>query len=270
VRRAIAAAIVLAAVGAAVAVGIVRRSKDAEARCGPGFLARGPRCYPAGDGCPAPLVATVHGCDAPAARVLVPASSMLVGSSDWESEGRVAPRTIHVEAFRIDAFEVTRGRWYRDVWTWDPAEDKARALSDVTRADAEAFCAREGGRLPTEDEWMVAAASAINPPRRYPWGDTGAVCRRGAWGLATGPCARGARGPDTVGAHADGASPLGLHDLAGNVAEWVAAGPADGPGIAKGGSWADALASDLRVWARLEVPPGEHDPRVGLRCAYPP
>ena len=34
---------------------------------------------------------------------------------------------------------------------------------------------------------MVAAASAMNPPRRYPWGDTGAVCRRAAWGLASGP-----------------------------------------------------------------------------------
>src|SRR5580704_15949037 len=126
---------------------------------------------------------------------------------------------------------------------------------------------------------MAAAASSLNPPRRYPWGDTGAVCRRGAWGLEAGPCASGADGPDTVGAHPDGDSPLGLHDLAGNVAEWVTghvagdvvtgAAPRPGSGIAKGGSWADALASELRIWARLEVDAESHDARVGLRCAYP-
>src|SRR5438552_3017582 len=57
--------------------------------------------------------------------------------------------------------------------------------------------------------------------RRYPWGDTGAVCRRAAWGLANGPCATKGRSPDTVGAHPDGASRMGVFDMAGNVAEWV-------------------------------------------------
>jgi len=109
-----------------------------------------------------------------------------------------------------------------------------------------------------------------NPLLRYPWGDTGAVCRRGAWGLLFGPCASGATGPDTVGSHPDGDSRLGLHDLAGNVAEWVASDAAVGLGIAKGGSWASALASELRLWARLELPPGAHDGRVGVRCVYPP
>jgi len=270
VRRAIAAAIVLAAVGAAVTVAVVRGRKETEARCGAGFVAQGTRCRVPDGACPAPLVTTTYGCDAPDVRVLIQAASIAVGPSDWEAEGRVAPRSVHVQAFRIDAFEVTRGRWNADVWKQDPWQDRARAVSGVTRGDAELYCANHGGRLPTEDEWMVAAASTMNPPRRYPWGDTGAVCRRAAWGLDTGPCARGAHGPDTVGAHPDGDSPLGMHDLAGNVAEWVAAETADGPGIAKGGSWADALASDLRIWARLEVDPGAHDERVGLRCAYPP
>jgi formylglycine-generating enzyme required for sulfatase activity len=121
----------------------------------------------------------------------------------------------------------------------------------------------------TEDEWVVAADSAMNPPRRYPWGDTGAVCRRAAWGLESGPCASGANGPDTVGAHKDGDSPLALHDMAGNVAEWVT-GENPGTGIAKGGSWRSALAAELRIWARLEVPPDAHDARVGFRCVYPP
>ncbi len=120
---------------------------------------------------------------------------------------------------------------------------------------------------------MAAAASASNPVRRYPWGDTGAVCRRAAWGLAQGPCAQGADGPDTVGAHPDGDSPLGLHDLAGNVAEWVLATPNDAArlevALAKGGSWATSMASELRICARLELPLEAADPRVGFRCVYP-
>jgi formylglycine-generating enzyme len=265
VRRATAIALALVAAAAAVVAGVARRGRDEGARCGPGFAARGARCLPA-RACPPPLVASPHGCDAPDVRVLVAGAEVAVGPSDWEAEGRVAPRVIRVQAFRVDAFEVTRGKFGARAGPVDG--DAARAASGMTLGEAEAFCALQGGRLPSEDEWMVAAASAASPPPRYPWGDTGAVCRRGAWGLENGPCASGADGPDTVGAHPDGDSPLGLHDLAGNVAEWVTAPTATA--IAKGGSWKSALATDLRLWARLELRPDAHDPRVGLRCAYPP
>jgi formylglycine-generating enzyme required for sulfatase activity len=294
VQRIAAILIVVAAVVSAIAIGVARKGSDAGARCGAGFLPRGTRCV-VEEECPAPLVARTPrsgagadddgarmprsgtganeddprgGCDAPDTKVLVPAAAIAVGPSDWEAEGRVEAKTVRVQAFRIDAFEVTVGKW-------DPAArlDTARAATGMTRSEAADFCARLGGRLPTEDEWVVAAMSAANPPRRYPWGDTGAVCRRAAWGLLAGPCANGADGADTVGAHADGDTPLGLHDMAGNVAEWVAAalGAAEAPsGLAKGGSWETALASDLRVWARRELPTGARARDVGFRCAYPP
>jgi len=262
-RRSIAGALVLLAIAATVAAGVVLRGTDEGARCGPGFLVRGARCIvdPVRP-CPQPLVPSPLGCDAPDVRVLVPETTMVLGPSDWEAEGRVTPRTIHVAPFRIDAFEVTAGRWGGAV-----RGDAARAASGMTADEAAAFCARRaaGGRLPTEDEWIVAAVSGTTPTPRYPWGDTGAVCRRAAWGLGVGPCARAADGPDTVGAHPSGDSALGLHDLAGNVAEWVAPGRA-----AKGGSWASDLAADLRIWERIELSVGARDPRVGLRCVYPP
>jgi formylglycine-generating enzyme required for sulfatase activity len=270
VKGGAAAAIVAGAIGVALLAGALRRGKDEGARCGPGFVPRAARCMPSPGACPAPLLLRAGACDAPDVRVLVPAASIALGASDWEATG-VRARTIHVDAFQIDAFEVTLGHW-REHEDAAPPDDRARAASGMTRAEAEAYCAGRGGRLPTEDEWIAAAVSAAEPAHRYPWGDTGAVCRRAAWGLADGPCARGAEGPDTVGAHPDGDTPLGLHDLAGNVAEWVAPAPGDDDrlGSARGGSWRSELASELRVWSKLDLRADARDPRVGLRCAYPP
>jgi formylglycine-generating enzyme required for sulfatase activity len=279
-RRAAALALVALSIGVSVGAARCELARAEWARCGEGFVASGPRCIvpSGGAACPPPLAskATAGGvsriCDAPDERILVPAASFSLGPSDWEAEGRVSARVVQTTAFRIDAFEATRA-------AFDGATDgdAARAASGMTRDGASRFCARRGGRLPSEDEWITAAASARSPARRYPWGDTGAVCRRAAWGLASGPCAvaadDAALGPDTVGAHPDGDTPLHLHDLAGNVAEWVAPDPADSRaaqvGVAKGGSWQSALAADLRIWARLELDPMAHDPRVGVRCAYP-
>jgi sulfatase modifying factor 1 len=266
VKRAGAAAIVVGATAIALIIGVSRRGRDEGARCAAGFEARGQRCAVPAGVCPPPLEMFAEGCDAPDTRVAVPEATVLVGPSDWEAAG-VRPRTVHAFAFRIDAFEITRGHWGGAT----PA-DAARAASAMTRAEAERHCRAKGGRLPSDDEWVVAAVSAASPARRYPWGDTGAVCRRAAWGLARGPCASGADGPDTVGAHVDGDSPLGLHDMAGNVAEWVAPANDDegAAGFVRGGSWSSEGASELRVWARIELRPDAHDPRVGARCAYPP
>jgi formylglycine-generating enzyme required for sulfatase activity len=195
-------------------------------------------------------------------RIDVPKTHLVIGASDWEAEGRVTPREADVEAFSIDALEVTRGEL-------DPSgADHARAANRIAREDAQAFCNAHGGRLPTDDEWTAAAAGAAG--RRYPWGDTGAVCRRASWGLSNGPCAESeAAGPDTVGAHPEGNTPSGIYDLAGNIAEWVAADPKDpSRGAVRGGSFKSALAADLRTWARQEVDPKAVEDWIGFRCAY--
>ncbi|WP_394824316.1 formylglycine-generating enzyme family protein [Pendulispora albinea] len=254
-----------AAIIALVTAAVVLRKTGSHVECGPGFVARAPRCL----GCPAPLIASAGGCDAPDVRVEVPATTFTLGPSDWEAQGRVAPRLVHVAPFAIDAYEATVAKVERR-----PSPDGARAASNLTRDEAAAYCASRGGRLPTEDEWMAAAAG--DRPRRYPWGDTGAVCRRAAWGLDRGPCAHGALGPDTVGAHPDGDTPTGIHDLAGNVAEWVASDASGGPnspaggafGVARGGSYRTELATELRTWSRMEIPPSSRNLEVGVRCAY--
>jgi formylglycine-generating enzyme required for sulfatase activity len=262
-----ASALVAAGISLSLLLAVIGRNHPTDVPCGAGFRRAGFRCNVEADSCPVPLVrSSRNGCDAPDLRILIPAAQVAIGSSDWELEGRLPTRVVSVSAFRIDAFEVTRRRWNPDA-----TDDPLCAARGMTRRQAEEFCLSQGGRLPTEDEWMAAATSGAMAARRYPWGDTGAVCRRAAWGLVAGPCAQGGEGPDTVGAHADGDSPSGLHDLAGNVAEWVAADPArPNVGVAKGGSWRSALAAELRIWSRLELSPNATDAEVGLRCVYPP
>lgn len=286
-KKVVVGALVLGALGIAVVVATARAPED-EVACGKGYFPRALRCCVSASGacgtgavsCPTPLVLGPRGCLAPPLRVRVPETTVIVGPSDWEAEGRVAPRNVHVASFEIDAFEaqvdeLTCPSCVEPDAALYASGDPARAMGGLSLFDAREHCKRKGGRVPTDDEWMVAAAG--KKPRRYPWGDTGAVCRRGAWGLVDGPCAHakaGTVGPDTVGAHPDGDTELGLHDMAGNVAEWVepsanmAVQNRDTPrGRLRGGSFATTLATELRTWAFRDVD-GQARPEAGVRCAY--
>jgi formylglycine-generating enzyme required for sulfatase activity len=256
---------IVAGAALAAAALVAARWRTSDVRCGAGFVAIGARCSPPSGVCPSPLVRTADDCDAPDVRVRVPAARFSIGPSDWEAEGRVSPRTIETRSFYIDAFEATVAKL-----TGRSDADGARAASAMTRDEATAYCASRGGRLPSDDEWIAASSSGATAgvASRYPWGDTGAVCRRAAWGLARGPCSDRGVGPDTVGAHPDGDNALGLHDVAGNVAEWVLDPAHPALGIARGGSWSTELATELRTWSRLELSPAARDARVGVRCAY--
>lgn len=267
---------------------VLRAALDRSAppsRCAPGMALLGPRCCGAGQTlagqscvgrpqkCAVGLDVTDGGCVAPSKKVALRGGVLRIGPGDWEAQGQVTPRTVEVPSFAIDAYEVhearyaacvTAGACVRVALSGEPG----RALGGVTREEAERFCAWAGGALPTAEQLAFAAAGATG--RRYAWGETGAVCRRAAWGLVRGPCAEGATGPEVTGSHPDGASPEGVFDLAGNVAEWTL--PAQ-KGLAlvdvRGGSFMDGAASALRSWHRREVDGQTRAVDIGWRCVYP-
>lgn len=282
----LAAALVAGAALAGLAAVLGARDGGDPLRCAEGMIALGARCCGEGQaleggrcaGAPArcgPLHdATPAGCAPrdPGERRAIAGGKLRIGPGDWEAQGVVTPYEAEVAAFSIDAFEVTEARWQACTRAEACSSEVAlsgepgRAVAGVTFDEAAAFCRFAGGRLPSRDELAFAISGE---GRRYPWGDTGAVCRRAAWGLAAGPCATGGTGPDTAGAHPAGASLAGVHDLAGNVAEWAASRDApEGHADVIGGSWADAEAAALRGWNRRTAPKAARDPAIGLRCVY--
>lgn len=301
----------IAAALIALDVHLARRVASSPARCAEGMVLAGARCCGEGQrvdagrcvgpatACARGLTPTADGCvpPSPAPRVRVTAGTLTVAPGDWEASGVVRWHRQDVAAFELDAHEVTEARWSRCVDAGAcPAlplrGEPGLPVTGATAVEASGLCAHEGGRLPTEGELAFAAAGPGG--RRYPWGATGFVCRRAAWGLVRGPCAEGAVGPEIVGAHPAGATPDGIHDLAGNVAEWTertdqASGggppgapaskppPVSGPPPASGqdgeravlgGAFDDVEAAALRTWSRRRAGAGERRASIGFRCAY--
>ena len=184
--------------------------------------------------------------------------------------------------------------WSHD-YLGEPAGD-GHPVVHVSAQDALAYAewlAEQTGqayRLPSEAEfeYMLRAGSQA----RFPWGDGEPPANAGNFtgGGDRSPSGRewrnafpgyddGAWGPAPVGSYAPNA--FGLHDVAGNVSEWVAdcwhdtyrRAPADGrawinPGcrdkVVRGGSWANSPAQTRSAW-RLGSPTTTTNARVGFR-----
>jgi formylglycine-generating enzyme required for sulfatase activity len=150
-------------------------------------------------------------------------------------------RVVALDAFRISRVPVTNRRFH--------GEGDGRPVTYVTRAEAEAFCEREGVRLPTEEEWEAAARGADD--RLWPWGDELPDQSRATFAAGIGS-------PSETGLHPGGASPFGALDMAGNVWEWTS-----GDAV-RGGSYLSG-PDELRCSYRLPVDPAAKDPYVGFR-----
>lgn len=230
-----------------------------------------------------------------------------VGDIWGEGEEDERPvRTVTLAGFRVDRTEVSN-RAYRDCleagacaplpWMeagseYDPTGGKKGApfLSlrgedqpavGVRWTDAAAFCAWRGGRLPSEEEWEMAAtwgpkAQAQADKRRWPWGEARPDCGR----VNAGMCGRNTT--LQVDSMKDGASAWGALHLAGNVWEWTSGTyvvrperrtlfgkvkPAVEHRVLRGGAF-DTPEAALRSTFRRHAAPDAVEPTYGFRCVY--
>ena len=104
--------------------------------------------------------------------------------------------------------------------TWTLADDTL-PINCVNWYEAFAFCAWDGGRLPTEAEWEYAAAGG-DENRRYPWGSEEPAYDRAVYDCAHGGTPGDCKLDDIapVGSKPLGAGRWGHHDLAGSMNEW--------------------------------------------------
>jgi formylglycine-generating enzyme required for sulfatase activity len=221
------------------------------------------------------------------------------GALDVRYEGYAHEVTLH--PFDIDRTEVRVADYERCVAVGvctaagfaagDARFDREELpVTFVRWEDADRYCRWAHGRLPTEAEWEYAARGARR--RIFPWGDTynPHLANHGALAHDVTDASDGYAMLAPVGSFPDGATPEGVLDLAGNVAEWVAdfwgdpdpqgfgyaALPAADPHgpptgvfhLVRGGSFATAAA-----WLRGAARSSQLLPRsaaVGFRCAADP
>ena len=128
---------------------------------------------------------------------------------------------VFLDGYFIDKFEVSNDQYgefmkatgHAGPAYWDdPRLNKPnQPVVGVNWFDASAFCEYKGKRLPTESEWERAARGPNG--LRYPWGNELDPLKAN-YGLTRS-------GTLPVDSVPEGASPFGLHHMAGNVFEWV-------------------------------------------------
>jgi hypothetical protein len=222
--------------------------------------------------------------------VLVEGGSYQVGSSAGERgetarayacdptwlNDELERRTVQLPAFWIDRSPVTNAQYLafveatgrRRPWvggTFDAVRGDYPVVG-VDARDAAAYASWVGKRLPTAEEWEVAARPSWPAP--FPWG--------GEWPgpvpLAVRPDAPRWDAPATrpVGSEPGGRSAAGLDDLAGQVCEWTATTRTHHGSpfhLVKGASWLHEDPASFRTAAASWISGHFRTPLLGFRCA---
>jgi eukaryotic-like serine/threonine-protein kinase len=190
-----------------------------------------------------------------------------------------------VRGFLLGKHEVTRAQYARfcaltghepavaEVQGEVPGED--HPVVGVSLADARAYCAWAGLRLPTGEEWEYGARGSDG--RLYPWGDELLAGEGPLRGNGSSP-GDGFETTSPVGRFPAGASPWGCLDMAGNAWEWtetllqgdVPLVDRDTASFAvRGGGWSNSIRS-CRATRRYPFNLELRDERGGFRVARDP
>jgi serine/threonine-protein kinase len=224
-----------------------------------------------------PKTQVIDGVTVPAGMISIPGGEYMMGRNDG-NEFETPAHLVKVESFFIDEKEVTNEQYAEFVrqrrqppkhWVdGQYASGEANLpVVNVSWYEARDYCEWRGKRLPTEEEWEFAARGKEN--RLYPYGNE--------WKPQFSNAREdGFNRPRTVGSYPDGASPFGVLDMAGNVAEWTATDYQPYPGstarkdegnkVIRGGSF-NAPAKEQTATDRFfDFPQRAYD-YIGFRCA---
>lgn len=247
--------------------------------------------------------------------VRLPDGSFIMGLTDEDpldiqNAGR---KKVTVSSFYVDRFEVTNQE-YRDFLSdlsgdnreartpdsssWGESSSRANwetyfygsergdyPVVAVRWKDAKEYCKWEGKRLPTEAEWEYAARAG-RVGGVYPWAGFSPRNPQGKYLANFNPGRQGQAADGYAFTAPVGSYPpnkWGLHDVAGNVAEWVEDAytpsysalsglnpvyrdPEENRRVVRGGSWS-SNAFQIGVGVRDFQPEDEASARIGFRCA---
>ena len=225
--------------------------------------------------------------------VLIPGGAFLMGSPASDDEGYEDERPAHdvrVPAFYLGRHPVTNeeyGRFLKanpeveepSFWGERQLNQARQPVVGVSWEDAQRFAEWAGGRLPSEAEWEYAARAGTTT--RYWWGDEVGKDNANCAG-----CGSQWDGKQTAPVGSFQPNGFGLHDMLGNVWEWVEdcwhesykGAPANGSawGKQQGGDCArrvirggsrNSEPGDVRSAYRLRTTPGNRSNLVGFRLA---
>ena len=201
-----------------------------------------------------------------------------------------------VSSFKIEKYEVAQ-KPFQSVMGMNPSRFVSADLpvESVTWHESDSYCKKIGKRLPTEAEWEFAARGGTTT--EYYWGDVvdpskGNFCDSNCdLNIRVQDASDGFKYTAPVGLFP--ANPLGLHDMSGNVAEWVAdwmdaegnyyiSSPKDNPlgpirtnpnlrggtneKVIRGGSWGSGQETLRSAWRKAFFLNYRFE-MLGFRCA---
>lgn len=197
-------------------------------------------------------------------------------------------KKVNVEPFHIYRYEVTNRQFdrfvkktgYKPQGEWRlffNASTADHPVCEVSYADAAAYAKWAGGALPTRAQWEIAAHGG--KPVEYPWGNEWTPDHCNGHGMKTlrGKVAKLEKhdgiwyGTLPVGSFPAGASPFGVMDMSGNVAEWCSGWYEEGARkerLLMGGSFFDKK-DRLKISASDGDDPEKWCNLYGFRVALP-